>query len=85
MVQMNPPIVKGPYSNLQMAKDELTKIAENGNMRMMVEVIDGVVQEDPHNISGIIQSPSNGFDKNWNGWDDINAMVAIAKQHLGIL
>ena len=48
----------------------------------MVEVIDGVVQE-TYYISGIDQTPSNGFDKYWDNWYDIYAMIAIVKQHLG--
>ena len=76
---MNPQIVKGPYSNLQEAKNELRRIAENGKMRMMVEVINGVIIEDPHMINGIDQIPSNGFKKYWRGWGDINRMVELAK------
>ena len=82
VVQMNPQIVKGPYSNLdglRGAKNELRTIAENGKMRMMVEVINGVIIEDPHKINGIDQIPSNGFKKYWRGWGDINRMVELAK------
>ena len=49
---------------------------------MMVEIIDGAIQVDPHMINGISQETSNGFDKYWGGWDDINPMVEIANQHL---
>ena len=45
----------------------------------MVEVINGVIIEDPHKINGIDQMPKNGFEKNWGGWSDIKAMVKIAK------
>ena len=83
MVQRDPRIVKGPYYDLQMAKTELTKIAGNGKSRMMVEIIDGVVQKDPHYISGISQKPSEGFNKYWDDWYDINAMIAIVEQYLG--
>ena len=76
---MNPQIVKGPYSNLQEAKNELQSIAKNHKMRMMVEVLNGVIKEDPHKINGIDQKPSNGFKKWWGGWSDIKAMVKIAK------
>ena len=79
VVQMNPQIVKGPFSNLQEAKNELRRIARNGKMRMMVEVINGVIKEDPHKINGIDQMPHNGFEKNWGGWSDIKAMVNIAR------
>ena len=81
VVQMNPQIVKGPFSNLQEAKNELRRIARNGKWkkRMMVEVINGVIKEDPHKINGIDQMPQNGFEKNWGGWNDIRAMIKIAK------
>ena len=49
---------------------------------MMVEIIDGVLQVDPHKINGIKQLPSNGFDKYWKGWAEINAMIKLVKQHL---
>jgi hypothetical protein len=75
--------VKGPYLDLQLAKDELKEIAKNGGSRMMLEIIDGAVQVDPHVINGISQTPANGFDKWWAGWNDINAMVEIVKQHMG--
>ena len=69
--------------DLQLAKDELKEIAKNGKSRMMLEIIDGALQENPHFINGISQTPANGFDKWWAGWDDINAMVEIVKQHMG--
>ena len=49
---------------------------------MMVEIIDGALQVDPHFINGISQIPANGFDKYWADWHDINAMVQIVKQHM---
>ena len=68
--------------DLQLAKDELKEIAKNGGLRMMVEIIDGEIQVDPHFINGISQIPANGFDKYWADWNDINAMVEIVKQHM---
>ena len=91
VVQRNPVIVKGPYLDLQLAKDELKEIAKNGGIpepgsttgsRMMLEIIDGEIQVDPHFINGISQIPANGFDKYWADWHDINAMVQIVKQHM---
>ena len=69
--------------DLQLAKDELKEIAKNGKSRMMLEIIDGAIKVDPHFINGVYQTPANGFDKYWLGWDDINAMVEIVKQHMG--
>ena len=83
VVQRNPPMVKGPYCDLQFAKTELEEIAKSGGSRMMLEMIDGTIPADPHLINGIYQTPSNGFDKYWTGWDDINVMVEIAQQHFG--
>ena len=67
--------------DLQSAKDELKEIAKNGKSRMMLEIIDGALQVNPHIINGITQTPVNGFHKYWSGWNDINAMVEIVKQH----
>ena len=69
--------------DLKLAKDELKEIAKNGGYRMMLEIIDGEIQVDPHKISGVSQTPANGFDKKWANWDVINAMVEIVKQHMG--
>ena len=51
---------------------------------MIVEVNYGVVQDDPHYISGIDQEPENGFDKYWSDWHDIDAMMADVKAHMGM-
>ena len=83
VVQRNPVIVKGPYFDLQLAKDELEEISKSGGSRMMLEIIDGELQVDPQYINGIAQTPANGFYKKWANWDDINAMVVIVKQHMG--
>ena len=69
--------------DLQLAKDELKEIAKNGKSRMMLEIIDGELQVNPHIINGITQTPVNGFHKYWKNWHDINAMVEIVKQHMG--
>jgi hypothetical protein len=86
VVQRHPEIVKGPFSDLQLAKDELEKISKNGKSRMMLEIIDGVLQVDPISkvayISGIAQTPANGFYQMWWSWADIKEMVKIVKQHL---
>ena len=84
--------MKGPYSDLKLAKDELKEIAKNGGIpepgsttgsRMMLEIIDGEIQVDPHFINGISQTPANGFDIFWYDWWDINEMVEIVKMHMG--
>ena len=92
VVQRNPVIVKGPYLDLQLAKEELKEIAKNkkpwdiinGNerSRMMLEIIDGAIQVYPQIINGISQTLANGFDKYWKDWKDINAMIEIAKQQM---
>ena len=74
--------MKGPYSDLQLAKDELKEIAKNNGSRMMLEIIDGKIQVDPHIINGIPQTPANGFDIFWYDWWDINEMVEIGKEHM---
>ena len=71
--------VLGPYSTVQEAKTELKEVAKNGKCRLIVEVINNVVIEDPTKIDGLDQTPANGFEKYWNDWWDINAMVKIVK------
>ena len=86
VVQKSPPIVKGPYWDLQSAKNELRKIAKNGKSRMMLKIIDGAIQvryDQVHNINGRDQTPANGFEKQWGDWNDILAMIEIAKKTLG--
>ena len=92
VVQRNPIIVKGPYLDIKLAKEELKEIAKNkkpwdiinghDRSRMMLEIIDGAIQVDPQIINGISQTPANGFEKYWADWNDINAMVEIVKQHM---
>ena len=85
VVQRSPPIVKGPYSDLQSSKNELKEIAKNGKSRMMLEIIDGAIQveyDQVHNIDGRDQIAANGFDKHWSDWHDILGMIEIAQQHL---
>ena len=50
---------------------------------MMVEVINGIIQEDPHQINGIDQTPQNGFLQYWHDWPDINKMVKLVKNQIG--
>ena len=49
---------------------------------MVLEIIDGAIQTDPHIVNRIAQTPSNGFDKWWKDWEDINGTIEIAKQYL---
>ena len=125
VVQKHPPEIRGPYLHLQLAMDELIKVAENykehqntvsaalwqlpatfekgtfecqgeilpdqldqttinyGDSRMIIEAIDGVNQDSysgVHVINGQIQKPSNGFEKFWWGWPDIQDMIEICRQ-----
>ena len=51
---------------------------------MMIVLIDGAIQANPHFIIGISQIPANGFEKFWQDYNDIDAMVEIVKQHMGM-
>ena len=82
-MQKSPPKIIGPFLNLELAKNELQKVAfQNGGSRMMVEIIDDDLVMDPHYINGISQTPANGFEKWWGGWNDINSMIEIVKQNM---
>ena len=50
---------------------------------MMVEIIDGEIQIDPHFIDGIAQTPANGFDSKWFSQRGIDGMVENVKQYMG--
>ena len=79
--------MRGPYSNLQTAKNELKEIAKNDEYRMMLEITDGAIQVgygQVHNINGRAQTPANGFEKRWGKWNDILAMIEIAKKNFEI-
>ena len=68
--------MKGPYLDLQWAKDELKEFAKNGEDNMMLEIIDGQFQNDVRKI--------NGITNYWScGWSCINPMVEIVKQYMG--
>ena len=79
--------MRGSYSNLQTAKNELKEIAKNDEYRMMLEITDGAIQVgygQVHNINGRAQTPANGFEKRWGNWNDILAMIEIAKKNFEI-
>eukprot|EP01083_Nonionella_stella_P088158 245508_1 len=61
---------------------------ENGRgasnpQRMVCEVRNGKVNDDPHTCGGQNQGGGlkEGFNKWWNGWDAIHEMNAIAQKH----
>ena len=72
-----PQMVHGPYSDLQLAKEELKQIAKNGKNRLIVEIIHDIIKEDPHEITGISQNISNGFENYWDDSNDIHDMVFL--------
>ncbi|CAB9513303.1 expressed unknown protein [Seminavis robusta] len=74
--------VKGKYAKLDDAKAKL-KTIKNGN-RMIAEVKETKVLENPHRIAGQAQEPDLGFNKYWGGWNDIKKMVEAAKSYVKI-
>lgn len=52
--------------------------------RMIVEVLDGEVSEDPYTVGGQNQGGGvdAGFNKFWMDWDDIYSMTAVAEEYL---
>ena len=75
-------VVATYLTSVDEAKDKLAKMFPgnpHGPSRMVVEVKDGQVQKDPHQVGGRSQSQSNGFHNWWSDWNDINGMVAVAQ------
>ena len=72
--------VVGPFINIEHAKEKLKGIS-SGN-RFIAEVYAGKLQSDPHNIGGILQSQSNGFNKYWGDWPDINRLMKLCQSFL---
>ena len=68
----------------EMLPDQLDQTTINyGHSRMIIEAIDGVIQDSysgVHVINGQRQKPSNGFEKFWWGWPDIQDMIEICRQ-----
>ena len=56
----------------------------NSPSRMIVDVSNGTVSEDPHTVGGQNQGGgvNAGFNKWWWNWNDIHAMTAVAKNYL---
>ncbi len=52
--------------------------------RMIVEVMNGQIVQDPHSCAGQDQGGgvNTGFNKYWNNWDSIRQMQAIVKRHI---
>ena len=69
------------FDDLEKAKERLNRIP-NGS-RLIAEIDGhGVLMRDPHFIDMIPQAPSQGFNKWWNGWEDINRMLDICEKYL---
>lgn len=75
----------GPFSLIH-AKNILHKYPRGNRppSRAIFEVINGVIVQDPHRVGGENQglALNAGFNRYWTGWDDINRMYAILKQHI---
>ena len=68
-------VVQG-FNDLKQAKEVLSQVGQGS--RFILEVRNGEVVSDPHQIAGQSQTPENGFNKHWSGWDDINRMIDAA-------
>lgn len=78
--------VLGKFMNLAYAKKVLNEYGKRNVLqsRMIVEVINGKVKDDPRTCGGQDQSRgiSAGFNKRWTGWPDIDAMLLVAEKYL---
>ena len=71
--------VVGSFRDLEEAKQVLAQLSQGS--RLVAEMRNWKVLEDPHQIAGQGQNPTNGFNKYWTGWDDINRMIALVKNY----
>ena len=117
VVQREPPIIRGPFLHLQVAKKELKKVARleilNSSIeeptlpilcrndvghfqcmtinafstsRMIIEIINGIIQDNPTIINGQDQTQlSNGFDSFWRGWTDIRVMQHMCRENYNFI
>lgn len=76
--------VIGRYFDLEDAKAKLMKYPPSAPTpsRMIAEVIDGVVNPDPHTVGGENQGSgiNAGFNKRWTGRSDIHRMTRVAQK-----
>ena len=71
--------VVGRFSDLNKAKEELGK--HTSGSRLIAELKDGKLVEDPHQIAGEDQLPENGYNKHWSDSVDIHRMIEAAKSY----
>ena len=73
--------------DVEVCKDYLMNKFGNGAstpQRMVCEVIDNKVKDDPHTCGGQNQGGGvdAGFNKFWRGWDEIREMNAVAQKYI---
>eukprot|EP00435_Cladocopium_sp_Y103_P044919 s331_g12.t1 len=77
---------KGIYTDVEKAKEELNKYPPGASLplRMVAVAQYGKVLDDPHSIAGQNQGAGMkaGFNKRWQGWEDIRQMNQIAQKYL---
>eukprot|EP00756_Hemistasia_phaeocysticola_P031978 Hpha_TRINITY_DN16386_c3_g14::TRINITY_DN16386_c3_g14_i1::g.62669::m.62669 len=82
--------VLGTFDTVEEARQFLNKTFTRGqddrgteSSRLVAEVKDGVLHEDPHTVGGLNQGggAKAGFNKWWWDWSDIKVLMAIVKIH----
>ncbi|CAB9524782.1 expressed unknown protein [Seminavis robusta] len=68
-----------PTTDLPVAKTYLGASVALGGSRLILEVKNGDVNPDPHEIAGYKQDKKNGFNNKWDDWDDVNQLVRHAQ------
>lgn len=77
--------VVGRFCSVEEAKNRLRDVEGNdgeGPCRMVVEIVNGEVEDDPHWIDGEKQGDGidAGFNKYWSNWEDIKKMTDAARE-----
>ena len=73
--------MRGIYGDIEYAKKGLKTI--NTGSRFIAEVSSqGILNRDPHIISGISQTSANGFNKWWEHDKDIEKLIDMCKRYI---
>jgi len=75
----------GKFESLQKAKSALDQFPPNSKTpRMVVEVKNGKVLDDPRLVAGQSQERGlkEGFNRYWTGWEEIDSMLWVAQYYL---
>ena len=66
--------IKGPYSNLTLAEKELIEFEAIGGISMILETVDGIIQEDENTIGKV-----NAIKTTKNNKNQVQSLIQSSK------